>query len=163
MPNTRVPASRVIPLSAQEAAASGFTHLVWVHHEDLDLTTANTAQTLALIDVADGDVCLACAVRLRTAFKDSADAALNTTTLIVGDSGSTARFLASTELNENGTEVLAKAGTGTGYAYTSTTTIDAIFGSMAAKSLSSLDTGKVAIFLKIAKLDKLAKAAIPTA
>ncbi len=162
MLTTRIPARQVIALSALEAAANGYTHMCVVNHTDLDETTANTAQTLELLDVGAGSVVQACAVHVRTPFQNSADAAFNTTTIEVGDGGSVARFLASQEVNVNGTEVLTKAGTGTLLGYNAADTVDIKVTSMAAKSLSSLDTGSLVVFLRIAELAPLAKAAIQT-
>lgn len=133
-----------------------FTHKIVLTHEDLTTATANTAQTIALLSVEAGDVVTHAASKLVTAFSDASDSAFNTTTLIVGDDGSTNRFLSSTELNENGTEVYYKAGTNTaGFAYTAANTVDAVIGSMAAKSLSDIDAGEVHIFLHVAKLSDL--------
>lgn len=145
---------KVYQLSNEEKLL-GFTHRVELTHADLTETVANTAQTIALIALGINQLVTRCATRLVTAFKNSADAAFNTTTLIVGDDGSTNRYLASQELNENGTEVLCKGGTGTIYAYEVANTVDAVFGSMAAKSLVDLDTGEVHIYLHVCDLDDL--------
>ena len=145
-------------LSQEEQAKTGFTHRVNITHEDLTQATANTAQTIAILTVAARDYVSDAAFNLVTPFKDSADAALNTTTLIVGDGGDTARFIASAELNENGTEILAGPGVNSKcrFAYTTADTVDAIFGSMAAKTLAQLDTGELDIFLKVSRLPDLA-------
>ena len=145
---------KVYPLNDNERATTGFTHRVRITHEDLTETTANTAQTIAIFTVAARDYVQDAAFNLVEKFEDASDNAFNTTTLIVGDDGDTARYIASAELNVNGTEVIcgpavnAKAH----YAYTAANTIDAIFGSMADKSLSDIDTGKLDIFLKISRL-----------
>jgi len=139
-----------------ETKLSLFTHKIVVTHADLTEAAANTAQTIALLSVEAGDVVTHAATKLVTPFENTADSAYNTTTLIVGDDGSTNRFMSSTELNVNGTEVYWKAGTNTaGFAYTAANTVDAVFGSMAAKSLSNLNAGEVHIFLHVAKLSDL--------
>jgi len=145
---------QVYKLNSNEQAATGFTHRVRLTHADLTEATANTAQTIAIFTVAARDYVQDVAFNLVEAFENSADTAYNTTTLIVGDGGDTARYIASAELNDNGSEILAGPGVNAKcrYAYVTADTIDAIFGSMAAKSLSSLDTGKLDIFLKISKL-----------
>lgn len=142
--------AKVKPLGTEERLAhGGATHVAVITHEDLTETTANTAQTIALMNVAN-KVAVECVYTdLITPFKDASDAAFNTTTLIVGDDGSTNRLLASQEMNKNGTEVDMKVGTGTCYVFTADNTVDAIVGSMAAKSLSNIDTGEVHIYLKV--------------
>ena len=144
---------KVYELPAETKAATGYTHKVIITHEDLTTATANTAQTIELLSVAAGDVVNTAAVKVVTAFSDASDTAYNTTTLIVGDDGTTNRFVTSLELNVNGTEVLYKAATNTApHAYTAANTVDAVFGSMAAKSLSDIDAGEVHVFLGVNKL-----------
>jgi hypothetical protein len=150
----------IFVLPNEERVSSGFTHRVELTHADLTETAANTAQTIAILTVAAGDMVRNCATKLVIPFEDASDNALNTTTLIVGDDGSTNRYLASQELNLNGTEIDAKAGVATGHVFTAANTIDAIFGSMAAKSLSDIDAGEVHIFLAITELNKLSKAIV---
>ena len=93
---------KVYTLNADERAATGFTHRVRITHEDLTETTANTAQTIAIYTVKARDYVQDAAFNLVEKFEDTADNALNTTTLIVGDDGDTARYIASAELNVNG-------------------------------------------------------------
>ena len=144
---------KVYELPAETKAATGYTHKVIITHSDLTTATANTAQTIELLSVAAGDVVNTAAVKVVTAFSDASDTAYNTTTLIVGDDGTTNRFVTSQELNVNGTEVLYKAATNTApHAYTAANTVDAVFGSMAAKSLSDIDAGEVHVFLGVNKL-----------
>lgn len=146
---------KIYQLCEEERSASGFTHRIKLTYADLTETGTNTAQTIALLTVPAGSLVTRVATRLVTAFENSADAAFNATTLIIGDGGSTNRFLTSQELNKNGTEVLVKAGTGTLYGYETADTIDAVFGSMSAKALNDLDTGEVWIFLQVQDLDNL--------
>ena len=145
-------------LSLQEAALSGFNIMVELTHADL--TAAGTSQTIALLNVAPGDVVVRCASKLVTPLKDTADAALNSTTVKIGDGGDDDRFLVSQELNENGTEIDFKAGPPTTqyYAYTDADTIDADFGCTALKTLLQLDTGKVQFFFKIVALNAMVPA-----
>ena len=144
---------KVYELPAETKAATGYTHKVIITHDDLTTATANTAQIIELLSVAAGDVVNTAAVKVVTAFSDASDTAYNTTTLIVGDDGTTNRFVTSQELNVNGTEVLYKAATNTApHAYTAANTVDAVFGSMAAKSLSDIDAGEVHVFLGVNKL-----------
>lgn len=100
----------VIPLSNDEMAKHGATHLVIVTHEDLTEETANTAQTIALLSIPANKAVRFVKHRLITPFKDASDAAFNTTAATIGDGSDADRFLQSTELNENGTEVDLKMG-----------------------------------------------------
>lgn len=137
-------------------AGTTWTHKIVVDHTDLTQATANTAQTIALLSVVPGDVVSNVAFKLVTPFENTADSAYNTTSLILGDGVATNRYLTTTEVNKNGTEVLWGAGTNTvSWAYTAADTVDAVFGSMAAKSLSSLDTGELHVFLRVAQLSKV--------
>jgi hypothetical protein len=104
---------QVYELPNETKAATGFTHKAIVTHVDLTETTADTDQTIALLSVVAGDVVQKAAFQLVTAFKDASDAAFNDTNVSVGDGGDTDRFIASTEVNENGTEVLFAANVNT--------------------------------------------------
>lgn len=138
------------------AGLGGYNRLYRITHDHLTEPAANTAQTIALETVGLGTVVKGAAIYLKTPFEDTADNALNTTTLIVGDSGATNRFLTSTELNVNGTEILAKATANSvdtlPHAYVAAGTINAVFGSMAAKTLLQLNRGEVWIYLELADL-----------
>ena len=143
----------VIEKLLNNAKAGGYTYHVKITADDLTETTANTAQVIELITVAQGSVVQSVAYNLPVAFKDASDANLNTTTIIIGDGSSTSRFLASKELNENGSEVVAWVTANDvntlPYAYLAADTIDATFGSMAAKSLSDVDTGEIDILVNV--------------
>lgn len=152
---------KVQKLSNEEAAQAGFTHLVTVTHEDLTNTSASgtPTQTLEPITVGAGDLVHGpFALRLITAFKHAADSAQNSTTVQVGDGGDTDRFITSTELNENGTEVLNKAGTGTLNMYTAADTIDLLFTGTASKALSDLDTGELHVFCNLTRTNNISAA-----
>lgn len=136
-------------LLEEEVAATGANLLVILTHEDLTESTVNTAQAIDLFTKGNGRTVKLVRSKIVTAFEDASDAALNTTTLIVGDSGDDDRLLASQELNENGTEVEIKEGTGTTHAPTSDTTYQATFGSMSGKKLSDIDTGEVHLFFNL--------------
>lgn len=146
--------------SNDRVALGGATHALRITHEDLTETTANTAQTLQ-IAVGDGDVFELLAARLVTPFEDASDAAFNTTALIVGlTGGDTDLFLASTELNANGTEIDYATGAvaqgPSGYAFNAADTVDFNFASMSAKSLSDLDTGELLVFYRHVNLRRFA-------
>lgn len=136
--------------------AGKWTHEIIITHEDLTEATANTAQTVPLLTLPAHAAVLNAGFYLKTPFKNSGDNAFNTTTLIVGDAGDTDRLLTSKELNENGTEILSwvtpHATDTIPFAYTTATVINAIFGSMSAKSLADLNTGEVHILLEVSEL-----------
>ena len=143
-------------LNRQEQSATGWTDKIVVTHADLTESAANTAQTIALISVPAGAVVANAAFRLVTGFQDLDDNAFNGVTVVVGDGGSTARFIGSTQVCEDGSEVdfwATSAATSTQpYAYLVADTVDAIFSSMAAKNLAALDAGEMHIFLRVAPL-----------
>lgn len=143
----------VIALGTHEwSRLGGATHKVIVTHADLTEATANTAQVLSPITVALGDMVKLVGVRLITDFQDASDAAFNTTAITSGDGGDAARFLASMELNTNGTEVDAKAGVDTLYAYTAADTVDITVNSMTGKSLVNIDQGEVHLYYRVVAL-----------
>lgn len=143
-------------LSAEEQRATGgATHRANITHADLTEATVNTAQVIQLAPVINGSLVKVKGALLKTPFKNSADAAFNTTAVTVGDGNSADRFLTSTELNANGAYVTAKAGVAGDFAYTGADTVDITFNAMAAKALSSLDTGELDVFLALVDLNSL--------
>ena len=143
-------------LPAETKAATGFTHKSVVTHTDLTESTADTDQTIALLSVVAGDVVQKAAFQLVTAFKDASDAAFNDTQVQVGDGNDTDEYIAATQVNENGTEVLFAANVNTvPFAYTAADTVDLLVESMTAKSLSNLDAGEIHIYLAVTKLTSL--------
>lgn len=145
-----------IPLPNEVKAATGFNECIQITHEDITEVTANTAQVIALLTVEAGDLVRICATLVKRVWKDVSDAAFNTTAITIGDGGSANRFLASQELNENGTEVLYKGGANTTpFAYTTADTIDITFNAMAAKSLSDIDQGELLVFLGVTRMGAL--------
>lgn len=147
---------KVYNLSLEEQAASGYTKKVVITHADLTEATANTAQTIELFTAAADSVIRSAAFNLVTPFEDASDNALNTTTITVGDGSDPDRFIVSKETNVNGTEIVAWAtaqATDTlPYAYVAADTVDAVFGSMADKSLSNVDTGEIHVYLGVYQL-----------
>jgi hypothetical protein len=147
---------QVYELPNETKAATGFTHKAIVTHVDLTESTADTDQTIALLSVVAGDVVQKAAFQLVTAFKDASDAAFNDTQVQVGDGNDTDEYIAATQVNENGTEVLFAANVNTvPFAYTAADTVDILVESMTAKSLSNLDAGEIHIYLAVTKLTSL--------
>ena len=105
---------KIYPLVLEEQAAAGGANIrVEITHTDLTETTTNTAQTIPLLTVAAKMAVRLVKAVLVTPFKDASDAAFNTNAATVGDGNSAGRFLASTELNLNGSEVPLKLGPST--------------------------------------------------
>jgi hypothetical protein len=147
---------KVYELPNETKAATGFTHKAIVTHVDLTEATADTDQTIALLSVAAGDVVEKAAYKLVTPFKDASDAAFNDTKVQVGDGTDTDEYVAATQVNENGTEVLFAANVNTvPFAYTAADTVDLLVESMTAKSLSNIDAGEIHIYLAVTKLSSL--------
>lgn len=136
------------PLVVQEVAAmQGFTHIATITAGDLTQATANTAQTFDLGPIPAGTAPQV-EIRNTTPFKDASDAAFNTTTMSIGDTGSATSLLAAQELNVNGTEVTVVRGTQAAV-YTTANTFRVTVNAMAAKSLVNIDVGQVDILVKI--------------
>jgi hypothetical protein len=147
---------QVYELPNETKAATGFTHKAIVTHVDLTESDADTDQTIALLSVVAGDVVEKAAYQLVTAFSDASDAAFNDTQVQVGDGNDTDEYIAATQVNENGTEVLFAANVNTvPFAYTAADTVDLLVESMTAKSLSNLDAGEIHIYLAVTKLTSL--------
>jgi hypothetical protein len=138
-------------------APRGFNYRFVIDHTDLTTSADNTAQDITLITLPAYSVVKSAATYLKTPFEKTGTAAYNTNVLIVGDSGDTDRFIASQELNVNGTEILAKANAASTvpHAYATATAVVANFASMASYDLAELDAGEVHIFLEVAQLDSL--------
>lgn len=144
---------QIIPLSLEQNAACGYTHLVKITHADLTEATVNTAQVIELLNVDAFDEVQRMAMHLVTPFADASDAAFNNVAITSGDGGSANRFLTSTQINVNGTEILGFSGTHTtAYVYLAADTVDLTVGSMADKALADIDVGELWIFLKVGRL-----------
>jgi hypothetical protein len=149
---------QIFELPLETKAATGFSHKAIVLHSDLSEAASNTAQSVTLLAVEPGDIVHAAAVKLVTAFENTADTAFNVTTLAVGDDD-VDRFVDEHEVNKNGTEVLfaSEIADSTPAVYTSASTgpLTATFMSMAGKNLAALDAGEAHIYLGITKLSDI--------
>lgn len=141
----------LMPLATQEVTAhGGFTHMAIITADDLNETTANTTQAISLSSIPIGAIIQKLEIRLQVPFQNTADPAYNTTTVIVGDVGSTNRFIASSELNLNGIEIVVPIFTNTAYGpLTAAEIILATFGSQSGKSLSNINKGELHVFVQI--------------
>lgn len=101
-----------LPMESQ-VAAGGANYLVVLDVDDLNAeTNVNTALTFTNFSVKAGQAVQVIAAQLRTPFGDAATNAHNSTTLEVGDGTDADLYLASMQLNTNGTEVYFQAGNG---------------------------------------------------
>jgi hypothetical protein len=140
-------------LPSETKAATGFTHKAIITHSDLTTSADNTAQDVKIVTVPAKSIVTRVAIHLKTPFEKTGTSAYNTNALIIGDSGDTDRWLTSTEVNVNGSEVLAKVQPSTiPAAYVSATDINANFASMASYDLAELDAGEVHIFFSMLPL-----------
>lgn len=131
-------------------APRGFNHRIVVDHTDLTNSTNNTTQSLTLITLPAGTVVKSAAYWLKTPFELSTNTSFDLTTMIVGDTGDADRFINSSELNKNGTEVVYAANDPAKLpvATTAETAITAVFTPKAANNLAQLDTGEIHIYLE---------------
>ena len=134
----------------------GFNYRFVVDHTDLTTTANSTAQDITLITLPAFSVVKSAAIYLKTPFQDTADSAFDDLDLIVGDATDDDRFLTATEVNVNGTEILAKAHPSTTpHAYVAATAVVAKFTPETGKNVAALNAGEVHIFLEVVQLDTL--------
>lgn len=146
------------PLTVQDQALTGFTHVVKITYEDLN-TTADTTKTIAIVPEsgtnAVGTYVLRAGFQIKTNFDGGATSEL---TLQVGDGGDTDRFIPAKSIHEDGTEVtnwVTANGTATlPYAYVAADTIDALFTATGA-DLTALTAGEVWVFLQVGGLSNV--------
>ena len=139
----------IMSLLNEEIALHNANVRVVVTHEDLTESTAATAQVIALMTKGLGKSVELVKSELITPFKDASDAAFNDIEFTAGISGDAASLLAAQQVNENGTEVILKKGTGTVFSPTSATAINLTVGSMTGKSLSDVDTGEAYLYFNV--------------
>ena len=85
---------------------------------------------------------------------DFAGPSISSLVYTVGDGDDADHYLTSTEVEETGTEIDHKAGTGTTQAYTGSDTVDLAFTATGA-NLDTLTAGKLKVYLNIADLEDL--------
>jgi hypothetical protein len=141
-------------------APRGFNHRIVVDHTDLTTSANNTTQSITLVTLPAGTVVKSAAYWLKTPFKLSTNSSFDLTTMIVGDSGDTDRYIPSRELNENGTEIVYSAShvgsnTTLPFVTTDSTAVAAVFTPKAANNLAQLDTGEIHIYLETADVTTL--------
>jgi hypothetical protein len=145
---------RFVQLTNEEKTSTGgFTHRLDMTFEDIPagvaVNTAYTWSTAPLPAVAAGDIIKRTLVYLTTPFKASGDAAFNSTTISVGDTGSATKYVNAVQINENGTEVITSFPGTENQIYTAAGQLQIQFGSMAAKTLSNLNVGKLYVLFAV--------------
>lgn len=139
------------PLALQEISSfSGFTHLAIVTADHLTQATANTVQTIQLGPLPIGIYVYKAEFRPVKAFRNSADAAFNSTTASLGDSAAVTTFITAKQLNANGTPIVLPQlmNTPTG-PYAAADYVAITFASMAAKSLVNINEGELHILIQL--------------
>jgi hypothetical protein len=131
-------------LTVEGKAAFAATHVVNFTHADLTTTSTNgaTLTNSTVFTVKGTDMVEFVAMELVRPFEYSGTNTLDSTTVVVGDGTDADFFLASTELNKNGTEVWYKYPPLPSYAITVTTVSNAVFGgTQAVMSATATATG----------------------
>lgn len=153
MANT--PTYSVRELLADERVA-GFTHVAKLAYTDL--TTAGTAQTIAIMTTASGQVITNAGFFLRTQFSGGSATAL---TLILGDATDDNGFVEAVSLLNGATPILAGLGNGayfatklTGKAYVAAGVVNVIFTSTTA-NVNTLTAGEVDVYLSFADFNTI--------
>jgi len=143
-------------LPAETKAATGYTHKVVLTHNALTTSADNTAQTLTLLTLPADSIVKDVATHLVTPFQLTGTTAYNSNTIVVGVSGTTDAFVASQQINANGTPVTARRfNSNTPLAYTASTPIIATVASMASYDLLELNAGEIHIFLSVVDLNTI--------
>jgi hypothetical protein len=143
-------------LSLQEKSALDVTHQCVATANDLTQATAAAAQSFNVAALPVGAIINGVWVRLITPFQDPADAAFNSNTVDVGDTGSATRFATAQQLNANGAFITAPVYSPTqGGPYAASQFLTVNFNSMAAKSLANLKRGELHVFLRLVDAKKL--------
>ena len=147
---------KLTPLLIEEIASNGgFTHICVIDADNLTEAATNTAQTIVMPTLPKGWIYNKGYGYLVTPFEDKSDPAYNSTTFSLGDVGDTARYIASAQLNKNGTEITIPKFGNTAFQFTAATGLLATFGSMAAKSLKNINKGELHIVIQIIDTDIL--------
>lgn len=141
-------------LSLQETGNSGMTHIASISCNDLTQATVNTAQSLNVLALPTGAIVSEVEARLIVPFENTADAAFNSVTLDVGDTGSATRWFTAQQVNKNGAfiavPILSATGVQGPYAASQFFTVN--FNSIAAKALLALNKGEIQILFRVKDL-----------
>ena len=160
---------KVLPLPFETIATTGWTHKITMTYADLAAATGATGTEVNLQLLPDvsvsttsvlpaGTIVEKAAFNLKTAF-DASDASINSLLITVGDTGVVARFIPSTQLAVDGTEILWWATshntTTLPYAYADTAAVKAYFtvAGGANPTMAELTTGSLEVYLKVHDLN----------
>ena len=147
----------VRPLTTNERAElPGFTHVIVITANDLTQATANTAQTFDAFALLAGDIIAKAIGDPVVPFQNTGDAAFNSDTVSIGDTGSGTRHTAATEANANGS--YAKVQGNTAFLYTAADKLRITVNSMAAKSLANLNRGEYHAFVSLVRTGDVSRA-----
>jgi len=154
------------PLTLEERAATAFTHRFDFDATDIPAgiatNTAYTFNTAPLPAFKAGDIVKRIQMYLSINFQNTADSALNTTTVSVGDAGSATRFVNAVQINNYGTPTATTfPGATENYIYTAAGQLQVTLNSMAAKTISSLNQGKFYVLFAIDRSADPAKTKAP--
>jgi|SRR5262245_12184120 len=147
----------VRPLTTNEKAEMpGYTHIAIVTADDLTQATAAAAQVINLCGLKKGDMIQRAIGDPVVPFQATGDAAFNSDTVSLGDTGSATRHLAATEANANGT--FLKVAGNTAFLYTAADTLQLTVNSMAAKSLVNINRGEYHAFFALCRSSDVSNA-----
>lgn len=137
--------------TAEGAGHNGANFLAQILHSDFTETTVATAQAKTVISAivggTDTDVVLKDA-KLAVPFQDTTDADNNSTLVTVDDSTNLARFLASTEMNVNGTEKTHPTPT-TSHVTAGATSVTVTATPPSGKNLAALNKGELLLWFYV--------------
>lgn len=146
---------KIIPLSIQEKADSGFTHKIILPYTDMTGWTSGTAYsiypTLGTAAVPAGTALAAAGTRVRGCSVNVATAftfAAGTLVHIIGDGASTARYVASTDLKTAG--YTENAPTTKPHTYGAADTIDIIITTVGGPP-ATIAAGELHVFIALSE------------
>jgi len=146
------------PLTTNERAETpGFTHVARITADDLTQATAAAAQTIDLCTLNKNDIILRAAGYIRVPFENTLDAAFNTSTVSIGDTGGVAALAAAGEANKNAATPVNTLGS-TAKIYTAADTLRVTVNSMSGKSLVNINRGEYYVFVSLSRLAFVANA-----
>lgn len=159
---------KIIPLAPESRMFHLATHKVIVKAADVAGLGASAGPTALQIFPATGKTVPAgttvrfAGFNLVTAFDSSTDTGITSLLIEVGDGGDTDRYITSTQIHVDGTEILyqdAKPVTQP-YTYLTADGIDALFTAANGGTplLSEIDSGELEIYLHISRKDDLERA-----
>lgn len=144
----------VQPLSVQEQARFGASHMLTLTHEDLDTLTAGegvgaTNTVVVLPSIPANRLVKGVLMRLPTAFQETGVSGFNTLTVTLGDSDDPDRYLTATQVNGYGTEVPVKLATANALLTTTATNMTATITVTSTNAPAATDAGELRFYFTI--------------